>query len=40
MAIAGHGSLTQNTDSIATVLFLVEHLMLFVAASNAHIYRL
>ena len=40
MAIAGHGSLTQNTDSITTVLFLVEHLMLFVAAPNAHTYRL
>ncbi|WP_217363404.1 hypothetical protein, partial [Duganella rivi] len=34
------GSLTQNTDSITTVLFLVEHLMLFVAAPNAHTYRL
>ncbi|WP_229213616.1 hypothetical protein, partial [Duganella sp. BK701] len=31
---------TQNTDSITTVLFLVEHLMLFVAAPNAHTYRL
>ncbi|WP_432381481.1 hypothetical protein [Duganella sp. P38] len=40
MIIADHGSLTQNTDSITTVLFLVEHLMLFVAAPNAHTYRL
>jgi hypothetical protein len=31
---------SQNTDSISTEYFFVEHLMLFVAASNAHIYRL
>jgi hypothetical protein len=31
---------SQNTDSISTEYFFVEHLMLFVAAPNAHTYRL
>jgi hypothetical protein len=40
MIISDHGSLTQNTDSISTEYFFVEHLMLFVAALNAHTYQL
>ncbi|WP_217638344.1 hypothetical protein, partial [Duganella sp. OV510] len=38
---AGHWfALLKNTDSISTEYFFVEHLMLFVAAPNAHTYRL
>ncbi|MYM85441.1 hypothetical protein GTP44_26350, partial [Duganella sp. FT50W] len=33
-------ALLKNTDSISTEYFFVEHLMLFVAAPNAHTYRL
>ena len=41
MTTAGHWfALLKNTDSISTEYFFVEHLMLFVAAPNAHTYRL